>query len=57
MSVPPHSELPLVTESNAEPYMDHISGQLTLVGFQTPSGGSRTFVPAFPAIYGVSWGF
>jgi hypothetical protein len=44
--------LPLVTESNAEPYMDRISGQLTLVGFETPSGGNRTFVPAFSSIYG-----
>lgn len=32
--------------------MDRISGQLTLVAFNAPSGGNVTFVPAFPAIYG-----
>eukprot|EP00730_Choanoeca_flexa_P008612 TRINITY_DN12511_c1_g1_i10.p1 TRINITY_DN12511_c1_g1~~TRINITY_DN12511_c1_g1_i10.p1 ORF type:complete len:784 (+),score=125.20 TRINITY_DN12511_c1_g1_i10:1795-4146(+) len=47
-------EPPMVTESNAEAYMDVISGYLTLVAFDPPfaSGAPRVLVPAFPAIYG-----
>ena len=44
----------MVTESNAEAYMDVISGYLTLVAFDPPfaAGSSELLVPAFPAIYG-----
>ena len=44
----------MVTESNAETYMDVISGNLTLVAFDPPfaEGGMEVLVPAFPSIYG-----
>lgn len=44
----------MVTESNAESYMDVLSGYLTLVAFRQPfaEGTSSVLVPAFPAIYG-----
>ncbi|EDQ92033.1 uncharacterized protein MONBRDRAFT_22789 [Monosiga brevicollis MX1] len=44
--------VPLVTESNSEPYMDAISGFLTLVAFEPAFVGTKALVPAFPAIYG-----
>jgi hypothetical protein len=44
---------PLLTESNAEAYMDAIGVYLTLVAFLPPfAGPGARFVPAFPAIYG-----
>jgi hypothetical protein len=51
-SLIPH-DTPLVTESNAEPYMAVINGYLTLVAFSFPfAGDGPVFAPAFPAIYG-----
>lgn len=51
--------VPMVTESNAEPYMGDIDGYLTLVAFdppfaQPPDGGSPNYelATAFPVIYG-----
>ena len=55
--------LPMVTEDNAEPYMDSIYGYLTLVAFKNSlvlsngipsetSTGYRILSPAYPAIYG-----
>jgi hypothetical protein len=44
---------PVVTESNAEPYMAHINGYLTLVAFMADyAGNNGKFVPAFAAVYG-----
>ena len=52
--------VPLVTENNAEVYMDQVEGFLTLNAFAgslaTPTDGSLQpkayIVPSFPAIYG-----
>lgn len=54
------ASVPIVTEDNAEPYMDSLQGYLTLVAFKcslqqqaTPSStGYKQLVPAFPAVYG-----
>jgi hypothetical protein len=51
---------PIVTEDNAEPYMDSLQGYLTLVAFKASlqqqsvpsSTGYKQLVPAFPAVYG-----
>jgi hypothetical protein len=52
---------PIVTESNAEPYMDSVDGLLALVAFGVPLGGSGAetagslpvhFSPLFPSVYG-----
>ncbi len=44
---------PLLTESNAEPYMNQIAIYLTLVAFDDAFAGPNLRVaPAFPAIYG-----
>ena len=54
---------PMVTEDNAEPYMDSLHGYLTLVAFKSSlvvsnglasssSSNYRIISPAFPAIYG-----
>ena len=43
----------IVTESNAEPYMDSLHGYLTLTAFQhSVTGNDGQLVPVFPAIYG-----
>lgn len=46
----------LVTESNAEPYMDQLQGQLTLTAFQYAATNdmeqNNGFVPVFTAVYG-----
>ena len=44
---------PVVTESNAEPYMAHINGYLTLVAFGAQYSGNAKFVPAWAAVYGM----
>eukprot|EP01126_Amoeba_proteus_P041825 TRINITY_DN4512_c0_g1_i5.p1 TRINITY_DN4512_c0_g1~~TRINITY_DN4512_c0_g1_i5.p1 ORF type:complete len:256 (+),score=36.16 TRINITY_DN4512_c0_g1_i5:335-1102(+) len=45
----------LLTESNAEPFMDSINLYLTLVGFIVADfSGSNRIIPVFPAIYGGS---
>ena len=43
----------LVTESNAEPYMQMLNGYLTLTALQHPVvGDTDVLVPVFPAVYG-----
>lgn len=43
----------LLTESNAEAYMDAIAVYLTLTAFESPfAGGGLEMAAAFPAIYG-----
>jgi hypothetical protein len=47
----PQSSL-VLTESNAEPFMDGINMFLTLVGFSGNYGGETRIIPAFASIYG-----
>ena len=42
----------ILTESNAEPFMDGVNVYLTLVAFGRPPVGAQRIVPVFPAIYG-----
>lgn len=62
-SIASKTAAPMVTEDNAEPYMDSLHGYLTLVAFKSSlvvsngipsssSSGYRVISPAFPAIYG-----
>lgn len=62
-SIATKTSAPMVTEDNAEPYMDSLHGYLTLVAFKSSlvvsngvpsssSTGYRIISPAFPAIYG-----
>jgi hypothetical protein len=62
-SIAMKTSAPMVTEDNAEPYMNSLHGYLTLVAFKSslvvsnglPSSSStnyRILSPAFPAIYG-----